>query len=591
MPAIKYYLFAIYFVLGGLFTGGMAFFVQGNAFGFSNVTILAVTPPFFVGAIVALIISYLVVNAQKKLRTANDRLEQEVNNRTTKLSQSEHRFRDIAEVTSDWFWEVGPDLQYTSISARFFEETGYKPEDIIGKTRVEFVGPETISNNPKIWRTHEDDLKHHRPFRNFEYFQEDQDGQRRYVSVSGKPVFDQNETFQGYRGAARDITSRKFAELDLRDNEAAYRQAERIAQIHNWVSDATFENWVSGSENAGNVLGLPISELIGKQSKFLSHVHPVDRERLSTSYNDLKNDPKPYDLEYRFCRPDGVVLYFREVAEPAFDDQGKVTHFFGTTQDITVLKQHEEALIIAKETAEAANRAKSGFLANMSHELRTPLNAILGFSESIQLEVFGSIGEKRYAEYANHIHESGQHLLDMIGDILDFSAIDAGKLDLVFEEVGLSTLVDEAITMLRHRADKKRVSLISEVGKDIPLLSADRLRIKQILINLISNAVKFTLERGDVTVRADIDEQGRMVVRVSDTGIGMDEEGIVKAMLPFSQVTASSYPKSEGTGLGLPITKRLVDAHGGTFEIKSAKDKGSTVTVTFPRERVIQNIC
>jgi len=505
--------------------------------------------------------------------------------------EKEELYKSLVELTSDWIWEMGPDLRYAFVSERFFEESGFKPQDIIGKTRTEFVGDKTISMNPEIWRAHEEDLKHHRPFKNFEYFQEDQDGQRRYVSASANPFFNEKEEFLGYRGSARDITSRKIIELALRDSEAAYRQAERIALIHYWVSDATFENWVSGSENTGNVLGLPKSDLIGKHSKFLSHIHPDDRERLTTSYNDLKNNPKSFDLEYRFCRPDGVVLYFREVGEPAFDDQGKVTHFFGTTQDITVLKQHEEDLIIAKDIAEAANQTKSDFLANMSHELRTPLNAILGFSEGIQLEIFGSIGEKKYAEYANHIHESGLHLLDMIGNILDFSAIDSGNLDLVFEEVGLSTLVDGSIMMLRNRAEKKRVNLFSEVGKNTPFLSADRVRIKQILINLISNAVKFTLERGEVTVRAGIDEQGRMVVTVSDTGIGMDEEGITKAMLPFSQVKTSSSPKSEGTGLGLPITKRLVEAHGGTFEIKSAKDKGTTVTVTFPRERVIQNVC
>ncbi len=244
--------------------------------------------------------------------------------------------------------------------------------------------------------------------------------------------------------------------------------------------------------------------------------------------------------------------------------------------------QLREALIYA----ETANRTKTAFLANMSHELRTPLNAILGFSEMTAQQAFGPLGNERYVEYAEHIHESGQHLLELINDILDVSTIEAGKLELHDDEVDITTITEASLYLIKPRAEAGQVNLSYSIVDHLPSLRADRRRVKQIVLNLLSNAVKFTPAGGRVSLGAKINREGGLSFTVADTGIGMDEDGIAKALSEFGQVGIDDSSTTEGTGLGLPLTKRLVEAHGGTLDIESAPKKGTTVTVHFPAERV-----
>jgi signal transduction histidine kinase len=245
----------------------------------------------------------------------------------------------------------------------------------------------------------------------------------------------------------------------------------------------------------------------------------------------------------------------------------------------------ETELMSAKETAEAASRAKSEFLANMSHELRTPLNAIIGFSEIIKSRKFGSASE-RYPDYACDIFNSGKHLLALINDILNLSKLEAGQLILQEEEIGLAATIGACMNLVEAQARQAKVRLSVNLDDQALVIRADERRLRQVLINLLSNAVKFTPENGQVRVTSAKTHAG-LAIAVSDTGIGMNAQDIPKAMTAFGQVDSKLSRKQEGTGLGLPLAKQLIELHGGTFDIESKPNAGTIVTFVLPAERIV----
>ncbi|MGE5538990.1 MAG: MHYT domain-containing protein [Gemmatimonas sp.] len=249
------------------------------------------------------------------------------------------------------------------------------------------------------------------------------------------------------------------------------------------------------------------------------------------------------------------------------------------------LEQRTSEVSRALDAAAAASQAKSQFLATMSHELRTPLNAILGFSELLDQEMFGPLGDSRYHEYVRSILASGHHLLGLINDVLDFSKLEAGRFELQEDVIEIGRAVVEAVTMIQPQARKNGVEVVTAIRDALPPVRIDERRMRQVLLNLLSNAVKFTPAAGRVTVAAACDDDG-IVVSVSDTGIGMAEQDIPKALDRFGQIDSSLNRRYDGTGLGLPLSKRLVELHGGTLEIASALGSGTTVTVRLPRERI-----
>jgi PAS domain S-box-containing protein len=286
-------------------------------------------------------------------------------------------------------------------------------------------------------------------------------------------------------------------------------------------------------------------------------------------------------------RKDGSLFWEFASISPIKDREGEITHFIAVKEDISDRKAAEAALREAKEQAEYANRTKTEFLANMSHELRTPLNAIIGFSDLLMGQIFGPLGRPEYLEYAKDINDSGRHLLDVINDILDVSRLEIQATALEERTFNPVAVFDFCMDLIRGRALEAGLDLKVELRKPLPHLRADERRLKQILLNLLTNAVKFTPAGGRVTLQAGLDEDGWMTVRIVDTGIGIAPEDIDTALSTFGQVDGSLARKYEGAGLGLPLAKRLAEAHGGTLTLESEVGRGTAVTVRLPPERVI----
>ncbi|MBY3190097.1 ATP-binding protein [Rhizobium laguerreae] len=291
---------------------------------------------------------------------------------------------------------------------------------------------------------------------------------------------------------------------------------------------------------------------------------------------------------------DGREVIGREAAGgfvPLFMTMGQLTSSNGycaVIRDITQWKRTEDELRNAKGAAETANAHKTDFLARVSHEIRTPLNAIIGFSDMMAGERFGPIGHPRYIEYANDIGRSGRHVLDIVNDLLDISKIEAGEMDLDFAAVGLNEAVSEAVALVQPQANGQRVIIRTALSHAVPEVVADLRSIKQIALNILSNAIRFTPSGGQIVVSTSYEANGSVVLRVRDTGIGMTRGELDQAMKPFRQVSSTqSRHRGDGTGLGLPLTKAMVDANRATFSINSAPNEGTLVEITFPSQRVL----
>jgi PAS domain S-box-containing protein len=256
-------------------------------------------------------------------------------------------------------------------------------------------------------------------------------------------------------------------------------------------------------------------------------------------------------------------------------------------RDLTAWKRTEEELINARQQAERASTAKSELLAKISHEIRTPLNAIIGFSEVMMDERFGPIGNERYKQYLKDIHTSGGHLISLLNDLLDLSKIEAGKLELSFVNLKLNDLVQRCVAIMQQQANRERVIIRTSLPASLPQIVADERSVRQIVLNLLSNSIKFTGAGGQVIVSTALTDDREVILRVRDTGIGMSEKELQSAMEPFRQLATSAHWRSNGTGLGLPITKALTEANHARFRITSQINTGTLVEVVFPATRVL----
>jgi PAS domain S-box-containing protein len=315
-----------------------------------------------------------------------------------------------------------------------------------------------------------------------------------------------------------------------------------------------------------------------------SLIHPEDLSLVSAHLKARIDGEEPIShYEFRLLRRDGSPVWVETYAAMVnWDGQPASLSWL---DDISQRKTIEAELLSSKEAAEFASRTKTEFLANMSHELRTPLNAILGFSEIIESGMFGVLPD-RYVEYAHDIHRSGEHLLELVNDVLDLAKLEAGKLELRESEIDLADLIGDCMALMRGRADEGALHLRANVSKSLPLLRADRRAVKQLLLNFLSNAIKFTPEGGAVTVEADCIVHG-IRLAVIDTGIGMSETEIEIALAPFGQIDSRLARNHQGTGLGLPICRSLVELHGGDMRVASRPGNGTTMTAYFPATRAL----
>lgn len=312
----------------------------------------------------------------------------------------------------------------------------------------------------------------------------------------------------------------------------------------------------------------------------------VDQENRESISLALLSQEEVGSVPVELRRRDGERLWVAISARIIRNADGRAVAFQGSVRDITQWRRDRQAMEQALNAAEMANRAKSEFLANMTHELRTPLNAVIGFSEIIATEAMGPIGQSAYREYAHDIHDSGQMLLTLINDILDLSRIQAGKKELSEKLVDVPRLIRTSLRVVAERADKGGVLLETEMEAELPPVRADDVALKQILNNLLTNAVKFTPNGGRVTCGGRMEADGSLALYVRDTGIGMREEDMATAMEPFRQIETGHSRNAGGVGLGLPLVLALARLHGGDARMESRLGEGTLVTVTLPPNRV-----
>ncbi|MEE9210520.1 MAG: PAS domain-containing sensor histidine kinase [Kiloniellales bacterium] len=412
------------------------------------------------------------------------------------------------------------------------------------------------------------------------------DGEVRHILEIGEAVTDAAGRTTEHFGTIQDITDHKRVEDALHDSQSLYEGLIKVAPVSIFVQSAANGKIIFANDRGVNLLGVSSrDEVIGRS--LIEFLHPDLRSQAQEQNRRILGgeaiDPV---IEGKVVRIDGAVIDVeRSVSGCTYDGEPALQ---SVLYDVTERNAGEQAIVTAQEEAVLANRAKSEFLANMSHELRTPLNAIIGFAELIGAECFGPLGDAKYRDYVQDISASGKHLLALINDILDLSKIESGRMELREENIDVTDTVRSCLRFMGERARNGELELAAEIDEaTIPLLRADLRMLKQILFNMLSNAIKFTPPGGKVIIRAWHNRQSGYVIQVEDNGIGMARDDIPKALARFGQIDSALGRKYEGTGLGLSLTKSLAELHGGSLDLQSEVGAGTMVTVRFPAGRLV----
>jgi PAS domain S-box-containing protein len=388
---------------------------------------------------------------------------------------------------------------------------------------------------------------------------------------------------------------------DLQDSRDRYDRVVRVSGVGFWERDHA-DHGLLWSDKMYEITGMSQDDDLGSTDRMHEIAHPDDRDRVFAAIAKHIREDQPFSEEFRLWRPDGGEIWIYATATTTRDANGKPLRTTGSVTDITQrnveeerrrknereltetiseLRQSQKKLDAALREAESASRAKSTFLSTMSHELRTPLNAILGFSEVIRDNVLNREGGNAYQDYARDIHASGEHLLDLINDILDLAKIEEGQTKLKLETISVAAVVETTLNLMQPRAISKSQSLsAAHIPPDLTVW-ADKRALKQILFNLIANAVQFTDQGGKISIAAKSTASGGVEIEIRDSGIGIADEDLGRIFNPFERVGSSSEADGFGTGLGLAVVRNLMALHGGNVAVNSELGKGSVFRVTF----------
>lgn len=389
--------------------------------------------------------------------------------------------------------------------------------------------------------------------------------------------------------AVRLIRRQQALDNDLRESENRFRDYAEVASDWYWQTDVDGKIHYL-SKRFYQQTGMPEGELLGQNSIELIN-QSIDKVKHRNDYRRAIAKRQPFRrVRIRFVSEDGTENFYAISGKPNIDADGQFLGYRGIGTNIDSEVHDAQVLQKAKTRAEDANRAKSEFLANMSHELRTPLNAILGFSQMISRQMHGASAVDKYSEYARDIHSSGNHLLSIINDILDLSKVESGEASLEIGPVEFDVMLNEVQVLLGDNVLQKGVSFhINGPGQRL-MLNVDERKFMQILLNLLSNAFKFTPQGGSVTLLTQFLKNGALSITVTDTGIGIAPDDIQTVMAPFGQVESVFQRSYHGTGLGLPLAKSLTELHGGKLTIKSALGEGTSVRIELPAACIRSNV-
>ena len=488
------------------------------------------------------------------------------------------QYQDFIRSTADWVWEVDQNLNYVFTSREIARIFGVPHQDLLGSYLFSLTYFRTVD---RALMSTVEAIEDRVPFRNKPLTLDDARGIRRSILLSGVPVFDgASGRFTGYRGTGADITDRGLTRAEAEDLRRAFEDFADLVSAWRWEADSSLRI-TQLSEGYTEHAGLSQEESLGRPFAELWQLPETARAPIEA--RALFRDQH---AAWRHAAL-GETRNFVVAGRPILDAEGRFAGYRGLGADVTAqLQAAEGALSQARRSAERANRAKSEFLANVSHELRTPLNAIIGFSDAMRSEALGAMRNKRYLQYAADIHDSAQHLLDIVNEILDLSRIEAGNLVLDEKAVVLGEIVEGCLRMMQADVDKAGLTLETNIDPELPRLRADPVKLRQILLNLLSNAVKFTPSGGTVQVLARINPAGNLELEVRDTGIGIKPAELSQALERYGQIKTAGQGK-EGIGLGLSITKGLVELHGGTFRLSGAEHGGTRALVELPKERLL----